>query len=148
MYGTSTLMSAAEIARGFLHSPGAESAVWAKWAHGIPAAAWVKGENGVMIAINLHYEREYGKPAMEYAGDTDRSMWPSEVADEFADHDAKVFRLGKPIVVREPAPTWSDPNRTGLMLKFALRDSYGKIVGVGGIELTHQACAENCHAQQ
>lgn len=148
MYGTSTLMSAAEIARGFLHSPGTESAVWAKWAHGIPAAAWVKGKDGLMIAINRHYERSYGKPATAYAGDTDRAMWSSEVADEFAGNDAQVFKLGTPIVVKEPAPTWSDPTRTGMMLKFALRDSYGRIVGVGGIELTHQTCAESCGENQ
>jgi len=147
LYGTSTLMSAAEIARGFLHSPGVESAVWAKWAHGLPTAAWIKGGNGVMIAVNRHYEHTYGKPATGYAGTTDDTMWPDPVADEFHQNDVQVFKLGCPIVVREPAPTWTEPTRHGLMLKFPVRNVRGEMVGVGGIELTHAIGARDEHEE-
>ena len=137
MYGTSTLMSAAEIARGFLHSPGADAAIWATWAHGFPGAAWAKGPDGVMLAINRYYEHNYGKSAVDYAGATDGKVWPKQVAGEFEHNDREVYTLGVPVVVQEPAPTWADPNKRGLMLKFPMRNIRGEIVGVGGIEITH-----------
>lgn len=137
LYGTTTLMSAADIARGFLHSPEVDAAAWATWARHLPTAAWVKGPQGVMIAINRHYESRYGKPAAAYVGAADSEKWTQSVADAFAENDASVFRLGTPVVVREPTPTWDNPNCHGLILKFPVRDARGTIVGVGGIELTH-----------
>jgi hypothetical protein len=136
--GTSSLMSAADLARGFLTSPGVDAAAWALWAQHLPTAAFVKGRDGVMLAINPHYEHRYGKPARGYTGATDGDEWTDDVAKVFAENDSRVLRLGTPVVVREPCPTWDNPSAHGLILKFPVRDQRGQIVGVGGIELTHQ----------
>lgn len=134
-YGTATIVQAADIARGMLHSPAAEASVWAHWVHGLPTAAWVKGPGGVMVAINRHYEHTYGKPAADYAGAVDGDVWPMSVAESFLGHDAEVYRLGTPVVVQEPTPTWRDPHKKGLILKFPVRDRRGEIVSVGGMEI-------------
>jgi hypothetical protein len=123
---------------GFLTSPGVDAAAWALWAQHLPTAAFVKGRDGVMLAINPHYEHRYGKPARGYTGARDGDEWTDDVAKVFAANDSRVLKLGTPVVVREPCPTWDNPAAHGLILKFPVRDARGHIVGVGGIELTHQ----------
>lgn len=144
-YGTSSLMTAADLARGFLQSPGVDAAAWAAWARHLPTAAFVKGADGVMLAINPHYEHRYGKPARAYTGATDLEEWQESVAATFAENDSRVLRLGTPIVVREPTPTWDNPTGHGMILKFPVRDARGTIVGVGGIELTHSVPEHDEH---
>lgn len=142
LYGTSTLMSAAEIARGFLHSPVASESIWSAWANGLPTAAWLKSKNGVMLAINRHYETAYGKPSTAYTGAPDGDVWPAMVANEFRDNDVEVYSLGAPVIIQEPAPTWANPKRRAMILKFPVRNAQGDIVSVGGIELTHPMARE------
>ena len=135
VYGTTTLERAADIARGFMHSPVTSDAMWSAWANALPRAAWVKGPDGVMLAINKRYEVEYGADSKQYVGDTDKSQWGDETAQQFSDHDHYVVQVGHPVIFRERAPHWDDPKRTALFLKFPMRDRRGRIIGVGGAEL-------------
>lgn len=139
LYGTTTLLAAAEVARGILLSPRTESALWAKWAEGLPKAAWIKGPDGVMLAINRHYETQYGRSRSEYAGARDAEHWGEDIAARFVGADSDVFRLGIPVVCREPAPLWNQPERESMFLKFPVRDGRGQTVGVGGIELVYES---------
>lgn len=136
-YGTTTLLQAAEIARGFLLSRRATDGMWAQWAADLPLPAWIKGKDGVMLVVNRNYARKYGKPVTDYAGSRDDEVWPVDVAAEFDANDARVFALGEPIIVREHTPTWSDAKHEGLFLKFPLRDQKGVIAAVGGIDMDH-----------
>lgn len=137
-YGTTTLLAAADVARGLLLHPKTENAIWAKWADGLPKAAWLKGPGGVMLAINRHYETQYGQQQKAYAGQSDSAQWGAEIGAEFEGNDAEVFRLGRPIVVKESAPLWNHPDRQSMFLKFPVRDGRGNTVGVGGIELVYE----------
>lgn len=134
-YGTTTLIRAAELARGFLLGEQAGEAICPKWADHLPTPAWMKAPGGVMVAINRHYEKRYGTQEKTYVGSSDRDMWGHPIADQFDDNDKQVFEIGKPIVVKEAAPLWSDPSREAMILKFPVRDRRGRIVFVGGIEL-------------
>ena len=136
VYGTSTLLSAAELARSFLQASKIQGAIWELWASSLPKAAWLKGTNGMMLALNRHYEDKYGK--REYVGATDHQMWKDEHADQFTDNDKRVFTLGEPVIVTENAPIQNDPHRTSIFLKFPVRDARGEVVGIGGIELLEE----------
>lgn len=135
VYGTTTLERAADAARGFLHSSPVADSTWTAFANAMPRAAWVKGPDGIMLAINRRYEAEYGAAAVDYVGAHDGHQWGDDIAAEFAGNDETVFRLGEPIIVREAAPHWNDPKRTAMFLKFPVRNRRGAIVGVGGVEL-------------
>ncbi len=134
-YGTTTLIAAADIARGLLAGDEAHKAVWAAWVEHLPKAAWLKGPGGVMVAINRHYEARYGTSAAAYQGSTDASIWGADVAHEFGGNDQAVFDSGRAQVFEEPAPVWHDRMRSALCLKFPVRDRTGQIIGVGGLEL-------------
>lgn len=143
VYGTTTLERAADIARGFLHSPAASDAMWSAWANALPLAAWVKGPDGVMLAINKRYETEYAVDAKQYVGDTDKAQWGDEIGKQFSEHDHYVIQVGQPVVFREPAPHWGAPERTALFLKFPMRDRRGRVIGVGGTELIPPPTSES-----
>lgn len=141
-YGTTALIQAADVARGLLLSDRTSSAIWSAWARNLPSAAWVKGRDGVMLAINARYEHDYGKPDRDYTGARDGEVWGAQLADEFAANDQHVFCVGHPIIVVEDAPTFAHPHRRATIMKFPVRDRRGDIVGVGGIELTKPADLE------
>lgn len=141
-YGTTTLLDAAEIARGFILSPRVSHHIWHNWAEHLPSAAWLKGPRGIMLAINRQYEKKYGAVAREYAGETDGAQWGPDIAAEFDGNDRTVFEVGEPIIVRETAPLPGNADRVALFLKFPVRDRRGTVVGVGGVELL-QATTDN-----
>ena len=121
-YGTTTLLAAAELARGFIVSDEVEKNIWSAFVKNMPRAAWVKGPDGLMLAINDAYQQKYGKPAELYVGSTDELRWGKDVGREFNENDAMVWNAGRPILVEESAPIPGFPNRKALFLKFPIRD--------------------------
>jgi hypothetical protein len=133
-YGTTTMMQAAELARGFLLSDKVADALWSAWAHHLPTPAWVKGPDGVMIAVNRQLETRYGVAEKNYVGSPDSTFFDAAAA-AYEDTDRRVFETGLSIVSTEPAPVWNDKARMAVTLKFPVRDKRGHILCVGGIEL-------------
>jgi hypothetical protein len=148
-YGTTTLVQAAEIARGFLLSGKTAEALWASWVYHLPTSAWLKAPGGVMVALNKHLEQRYGVAEKEYIGAADVEFFGPHASD-YDVADRKVVETGKPVIAREPGPIWGDRDRTTVVLKFPVRDRQGRIVLVGGIELLiDDSCgmAKNCIAK-
>ena len=135
-YGTTTMMQAAELARGFLLSEKVADALWSAWAHHLPTPAWIKGPDGVMISINRHLETRYGVAEKHYVGSPDSTFFVDSEA--YADADKRVFETGLPLIIDEPAPVWNDKARRAITMRFPLRDKHGTILCVGGIELMRQ----------
>lgn len=133
-YGTSTLTQAADIARGFLLSERAADAVWAQWARHLPTSAWVKGPDGVMVAINRHLESRYDVHESQYVGTSDAKFF-GDLGSVYLQADQQVFEVGAPLVTKDPAPVLGDPHRHAIVLRFPIRGARGVIVGVGGIEM-------------
>ena len=135
-YGTTTLIDAAEVARGFLLSDRAVAGVWERWAHHLPVAAWVKTSGGAMLALNRHCEIRYAMPPVGFVGLRDGEVWPTTLADQFSASDREVMETMRPLICYDPAPTLDEPSRKAWQLKFPVANRMGKIVGVGGVEMT------------
>lgn len=134
-YGQSTMVHAAEIAKGFLLSDRADAGFWNAWADSMPKAAWLKTKDGVFLAINRHYEDLYSKSVKRTVGQSQSEVWVKDIADQFDANDQEVYSLGAPIVFKERAPTFDHEHRESLFLKFPVRNARGEIVGIGGLEL-------------
>lgn len=134
-FGSSAVMSATEVAKGLLLSQKSTDAMWAAWARSLPASAWLKNRDGAMLCINHDYERRYGKIPVAYVGHEDGAVWSFEVSEQYRMNDKIVLVNATPMVVEEPAPLWSDPDRKAKFLKFPVLGHNGEIIGVGGIEL-------------
>lgn len=133
--GTMDPVIAAQTAKGLLISMPAIRSIWAAWAESVPTPAWVKSVGGQMLAVNMAYERRYGKAEHAYVGETDLSVWSDNTAEQFMGNDRIVISTRRTILVEEPAPTWKQPNRVGRFIKFPVLDAHGKLIGVGGIEV-------------
>lgn len=134
-FGSSAMMSAVEVAQGLLLSQRSTDAMWTAWARSLPASAWLKNRDGAMLCINHDYERRYGKVPSSYVGKKDDALWPFEVSEQYRMNDKVVLVNATPMVVEEPAPLWSDPDRKAKFLKFPVLGPKGEVLGVGGIEL-------------
>lgn len=134
-YGTTTLLQAAEVAKGLMLSRQANEAAWADWARHLPTPAWLKGQAG-MLVINRAYEAAYGKPAEGYAGESDTAMWDVDIAERFGGNDQIVIQTGKHHRFFESAPRTGQANvHVGEFVKFPVFDSHGRLLGVGGLEI-------------
>ncbi len=143
-YGTTTLIDAAEVARGFLLSDRAVAGVWERWAYHLPVPAWVKTSSGALLALNRHCELRYHMPPVGFVGLKDGEVWPTTLADQFSASDREVLETMRPLLCYDPAPTLDQPSRKAWQLKFPVGNRSGKVVGVGGVELT---MPEHCHCE-
>lgn len=59
--------------------------------HDLPFPQWLKDMSGVMLSVNSSYEKMFlqplGKTSKDYIGHTDFDIWPTEVAEAFAEND-------------------------------------------------------------
>lgn len=133
-YGTTTMLRAADVAKGMMLSHSATAAAWAHWARHLPAPAWLKSPDG-MLAINRAYESRYGKPPEGYIGEGDGEVWDDDVAARYGGNDAIVIKTRTVHQFMELAPTADQPLRVGEFIKFPVYDARGRIIGVGGIEV-------------
>ena len=135
-YGTTTLSRAVDVAKGLMLGREASDVMASAIVRHAPIAIWLKGEGGVMLTINRRYEDQYGKPAQGYAGETDESMWGDEIGKRFGGNDLIVIETERVHHFFELAPTTNEPERVGSFVKFPVYDRHGKMIGVGGIEVT------------
>lgn len=134
-YSSSSLVTAAEVARGFIVSDRVDNTAWSLWARNLPVPAWIKSVGGGMISANLQYQCRYGKPSILYAGSLDSDFWHEATAESYGNNDNEVIETGEPAVYEEPAGTHDEPGRHAMFLKFPIRNNRGQVVGVGGLEL-------------
>lgn len=105
-----------------------------------PFPAWLKDVNGVMVALNDHYEEEFllpmGKNMTQYIGKTDYDIWPLDVATEFNNHDKLVLKSKSPVWTGEENIVVDGVNnsKSYRVIKFK-RFAGGMVIGSGGFAI-------------
>ena len=85
-----------------------------------------------LILLNTSQSKLYKMPIEEALGTTPYDIYPKEVAEEIMVWDKKVFTEGKSFRYEENVPL-NGVIRTYVTNKFPLKDSEGKIYGLGGV---------------
>lgn len=101
------------------------------WFFHFPWPAWLKGADGVMIAINPAYTEHYGIELKDYVGTKD-APWDRSTRAAFGANDKEVAGTGRPGVYSERIYN----NKTGesenlLVCKFPVYQG-PDLIGVGG----------------
>lgn len=100
----------------------------------IPDLIWLKDADGIFLACNQRFERNYGASEKEIVGKTDYDFVDKEQADFFREYDRKAMAADQPSVNEEWLVFAADGYR-GLfeVIKTPMRDNQGNLVGVLGI---------------
>jgi PAS domain S-box-containing protein len=110
----------------------------------IPHIAWIKDEEGRVIAVNEPFAQAFGVSAEELVGKTDYDIWPADLAQAYRDDDAEVLRSGQRKVVIDRGARadgilgWFETTKT------PFRDEQQAIAGTVGIaaDITERKQAE------
>ncbi|WP_434684865.1 PAS domain S-box protein [Pseudanabaena minima] len=99
----------------------------------IPHLAWIKDEQGRVIAVNEPFARTFGVSAEELVGKTAYDIFPADLAQAYHDDDAEVLQSGQRKVVVELSKRadgtlgWFETTKT------PFRDDQLNIAGTVGI---------------
>ncbi|MFO0851743.1 MAG: PAS domain S-box protein [Gemmataceae bacterium] len=109
----------------------------------LPANGWVKDAAGRYLFVNESVLHSYGVAADHFVGRTDHNLFPPDVADALAAHDADVLATGRPVRSQEVIP---DPAagaaRHMTVVKFPVAGPAGQpAVGGIGLDVTEQVRA-------
>lgn len=99
-----------------------------------PPAIYYKDLNGRILLVNRFACRMLGKRKEDLLGKMDHEIFPSSIADEFRANDQRVLAEGRPLSLSERAPVDGELHDF-VSCKFPLRDSYGQLMGLGGISI-------------
>lgn len=98
------------------------------------AMVFIKDLEGRYLFVNRHVEQVMGLRKEDLIGHTNFDKLPADVALAVSQVDQRIIATGKPErsekTIRRRG---SDDARNYLMIKFPLRDSSGRITGLGGI---------------
>jgi diguanylate cyclase (GGDEF)-like protein/PAS domain S-box-containing protein len=97
-----------------------------------PAVMFMKDTAGRYLQINHRFAQNFGLDPAQVIGRRDDEFLDPALAAQFQANDRTVLQSGKPVEFEETA-RYTDGLHTSLVAKFPLRDSDGKIYGVGGI---------------
>ena len=100
----------------------------------MPAAVFLRGLEGRFITINQHYADFYRLDRESVSGKTSHDLFYTSLADESVAHDRDVMAQ-QTVIEREVIVKLADETRTLWSVKFPIRDTAGKMVALGGIEL-------------
>ncbi len=103
----------------------------------------LKDTEGRAVRVNEEYRHFYGLEPREMAGRTVHEIFEPEMAQSFRDHEIEVLEAGHSIE-RELVNATPHGDRLVREVKFPLRDSDGKIKGLGfiGIDVTEERAAQ------
>jgi PAS domain S-box-containing protein len=97
-----------------------------------PAVIFMKDLDGRYLHANAQFAARFGLGGRTIIGNTDTDLFPAAQAAAFRANDQKVLADGAPLEFEEIAQ-YADGPHTSMVSKFPLRDSAGKITGIGGI---------------
>lgn len=95
----------------------------------LPLPAWTKNKNGVMCWINNSYIKTYNVNYTDYVGKKDSDIWSKKISERYEKHDKMVIKNKKGYRFIENI----EKDKFILVWKFPIINSFGKIIGVGGI---------------
>jgi PAS domain S-box-containing protein len=139
--GVTTEIERARSAEGALRA--AEERFAAFMEH-VPAAAWIKDDEGRYVFANPEALRAFSRNRGDLYGRSDGDIFPAEIAAEFTRHDDAVRESRAPLLTNETLIEADGPHRS-IVAKFPLLDETGAARYVGGIavDITAQQAAED-----
>ena len=111
--------------------------------HNSPSLIFLKDIMGRYLLVNRKFAEVFELSLEQVVGKTDAELFPPEQAAAFEANDRKVIEAGAALQFEESA-LHKDGRHTGIVSKFPLLDSQGRIYAVGGIvtDITTQREAE------
>lgn len=111
----------------------------------IPDPIWLKDAAGVYRSCNLRCAQFLGLPTDQIVGQTDRDLFPREIAETFQVHDRAAIASGGPCIYEETLICADDGRDTLLeTVKTPLYAPDGRLIGILGIarDITARTQAE------
>lgn len=100
----------------------------------LPGAAWIKDLEGRYVYANREAERIFRTDLADLLGKSDFELFPAETAREFVKNDQRALSQRSGIQLVEILEH-ADGVHESVVSKFAILDSVGKAVGVGGVAI-------------
>lgn len=97
-----------------------------------PAVIYLKDPEGRHLLTNRRYQILFQIGGDSVIGKKDHEIFPDEIASQFFESDARVWREQIPLDFEEVAPH-PDGLHTYRSVKFPVRDETGKMIALGGI---------------
>jgi PAS domain S-box-containing protein len=109
-----------------------------------PAVVFLKDKDGKYLFVNHRFQQLAGLPGEKIIGRTGFDLFKQELAQAARDHDLKVLESGDPLQFEEQVMYPEGPH-THLVIKFPVRDSFGRIYATGGVstDVTARKIAEH-----
>jgi diguanylate cyclase (GGDEF)-like protein/PAS domain S-box-containing protein len=106
------------------------------------SAMFIKDAAGRYVRVNDQFAQEFGLPCDAFLGRTDAQIFPADLARALQINDELVVAHGKTIEFKQKRAD-KQGARTNLIFKFPVKDSIGRIVGIGGTvtDITEQLLA-------
>ncbi|MEJ2256674.1 MAG: PAS domain S-box protein, partial [Woeseiaceae bacterium] len=107
------------------------------------AFAWMKDTEGRYAYVSPNFEKEFGIPAADWIGMTDRQLLPAELADKLQQHDRAALEADAAKEFVEALPNSDGGMSTFLVSKFPFTDARGgRYVGGVAVDISERAEAE------
>ena len=108
-----------------------------------PAVIFMKDLDGRYLHANARFLQRFGLTGERIVGRTDAELFMSEQAEAYSVNDREVLTRGTPLEFEEVAQ-YTDGKCVSMVSKFPVRDTAGKIIGIGGIatDITEHKRAE------
>jgi PAS domain S-box-containing protein len=94
-----------------------------------PAMMFVKDTDGRYRFLNRRFLQHFGEQPL---GRRDEEAFPRELADAFAESDARVLATHEPIELEQTIAT-AQGERVYMLVKFPVFDANGGLAGIGGV---------------
>lgn len=109
-----------------------------------PVSISLRDLEGRYQVVNPHVCRATGKEPEDLLGRHPADCYPPEAALELTRGDADVIRTGEAITHERQLPDSDGTDHTYFAVKYPVRDSDGKVIGIGacGIDITARKVAE------
>ena len=99
----------------------------------VPEIAWIKDRDGRFISVSALFADACGMPQEELIGKTDWDVWPREVAEKYAAHEARILRSGLPMRAKDAYAGRNGANRWSEIVRTPIFGDGGVILGTLGI---------------
>ena len=110
----------------------------------VPDMAWLKDEQGRIVAANEPFGKACGFKVTELPGKNDRDLWPRDLADKYHADDLEVMQSGRRKSIEEPIAKKDGIVGLYETIKTPIFNAQGEVIGTTGIarDITQRKRAE------
>ena len=114
----------------------------------IPAAVFIKDEEGRYVYVNRELEHALQVSAEELYGRTDEELWPHHIAEQLQRNDQRVFASNATLDIHEETVNRTGDHQYWRVIKFPIVDVAGKhYLGGIAVDVTGRRLAEEALRQ-